>query len=341
MARKRIHHTDLELPEKVYKTKTSYYYKPNSKTTITLGKIRDMSITELEAKIESIKQGKIVIVKKKITFNDLWNLYLASPDYAELETRTKKDRTQEYKFIKKVFSLVNVNHIKPEHIRKYMDIRGTQSKTQANHELSTMSVTFSWGRERGYCKDNPCAGVKKFKAPPRENYPENKEYYLLFKIARPSVKIAMEIAYLCGARIGDIIKITHEQLLEDGIYIKQGKTRVKQIKEWTERLQAIVDYAKQIYPPSSTKSPLILNMVGGKYSYKTFNEHWNEDKRLAEAEAGFKFNFHFHDIKAKGITDFEGDKKQFSGHKTDSQVEVYIRKPIKSPTLDLPKIDKI
>ncbi len=41
------------------------------------------------------------------------------------------------------------------------------------------------------------------------------------------------------------------------------------------------------------------------------------------------FGCNFHDIKAKGISDYEGssrDKQLFSGHKTESRVLVYDRK---------------
>ncbi|MDT1909138.1 integrase, partial [Acinetobacter baumannii] len=44
-----------------------------------------------------------------------------------------------------------------------------------------------------------------------------------------------------------------------------------------------------------------------------------------------------HDLKAKGISDYEGsgrDKQKFSGHKTESQVLVYDRKVKISPTLN-------
>lgn len=37
------------------------------------------------------------------------------------------------------------------------------------------------------------------------------------------------------------------------------------------------------------------------------------------------YDFTFHDLKAKGITDFEGDKQAFSGHKTCAQMETYNR----------------
>lgn len=45
----------------------------------------------------------------------------------------------------------------------------------------------------------------------------------------------------------------------------------------------------------------------------------------------------FHDLKAKGISDYEGtakDKQKYSGHKTESQVLVYDRKVKMSPTTD-------
>ncbi|MFA0813853.1 hypothetical protein [Microbulbifer epialgicus] len=47
------------------------------------------------------------------------------------------------------------------------------------------------------------------------------------------------------------------------------------------------------------------------------------DRKVA-AEAGTLHNrFRFHDLKIKGISDFEGDKQEFSGHKTRSMMERY------------------
>jgi hypothetical protein len=50
------------------------------------------------------------------------------------------------------------------------------------------------------------------------------------------------------------------------------------------------------------------------------NNWWNDAKRTAEQKAGVPFGCNFHDIKAKGISDYEGssrDKQLFSGHKTE------------------------
>lgn len=104
-----------------------------------------------------------------------------------------------------------------------MDKRGEQSKTQANHEKSSMSRVYSWGYERGYVKANPCAGVSKFKAKNRERYVTDKEYQAVLSVAPLPVFIAMEIAYLCAARVSDVLSLKWEQIGNDGIFIQQGK----------------------------------------------------------------------------------------------------------------------
>lgn len=338
MGRIRKDKKDNILPERVYKNKYSYVYQPNNNKKITLCPL-SASMSELWSKYNN----EVTKTNYKLTFSKLWAMFLDSVYFADLASRTQKDYYQHSKKLFKVFGNVCPDNIKPEDIRQYLDLRGKQSRTQANHEKASMSRVYSWGYERGYVKSNPCIGVSKLKVNNRDVYPGDKEYYAILDIARPSVKIAMEIAYLCAVRNGDILKMNWSQIMEDGIFIQQGKTGIKQIKLWTDRLKSVVEYAKTNFPPESGKSFLILNSNGEKYSYKNFNEHWNEDKKKAEDKLGYKINFTFHDLKAKGISDFEGgikDKQIFSGHKTESQVLVYDRKVKRSPTLDLQKVTK-
>ncbi|CAQ85231.1 MULTISPECIES: tyrosine-type recombinase/integrase [Photorhabdus] len=338
MARKRKDHNDNKLPTRVSKTKYSYYLKTKDNKTIMLGPLT-MSMTELWAKYD----GEIANKKIIMTFSKLWGMHLNSPAFTELSARSQKDKLQGAKNILKVFGHINVDNIKPEYIRQYMDIRGTQSKTQANHELSYMSVAFGWGYERGYCKINPCSGVKKFSLKNRDKYITDEEYQITYDVGSPIVKIAMEISYLCASRIGDILKLKHSQISEQGIYIKQGKTGAKQIKQWTDRLHETINYAVELFPPTSTQSYVILNADGNQFTKSGFDNHWREAKEKAAELLGRKIDFTFHDIKAKAISDFEGsskDKQLFSGHKTESQVKVYDRKTKITPTLDLPKISK-
>ena len=106
-----------------------------------------------------------------------------------------------------------------------------------------MFRVFRWGYERGKVKMNPCTGVKKFKEKARTRYITNQEYSTLYNVASPLVRIAMEIAYLCCARQGDILDMKKGQLTESGILIQQSKTAVAQIKSWADRLRAAVAMA--------------------------------------------------------------------------------------------------
>lgn len=180
---------------------------------------------------------------------------------------------------------------------------------------------------------NPCVGVDKFPKPQRDRYITDEEYIAIFTHATPAVKAAMEIAYLCAARVSDVLKMNWNQILDKGIFIQQGKTGIKQIKAWTERLSAAVDICREW----GQDGPVIRTMYGERYSYKGFNEAWRKARNAASEELGRPLDCTFHDLKAKGISDYEGsgrDKQKFSGHKTESQVLVYDRKVKISPTLN-------
>ena len=46
---------------------------------------------------------------------------------------------------------------------------------------------------------------------------------------------------------------------------------------------------------------------------------------------GLKERFTFHDLKAKGVSDFQGEKRDAAGHKTVAMAEVYDRKKGRVP----------
>jgi len=140
------------------------------------------------------------------------------------------------------------------------------------------------------------------------------------------VAAVMEISYCCAARVSDVLALMRDQERPEGIYIKQGKTGKEQIKGWTDRLHRAVELAKSVQETKSM-TRIVANKKGQSIPYDTFRNYWNKANKKAVLEnPDLKVDFTFHDIKAKAITDWTGDKKQFSGHKTDSQVAVYDRK---------------
>lgn len=333
MGQRRKNPEDNKLPKNVYRGKYKTYFKPSRNQTIALGP-KDMSISE------TWRQYEVALseLTKVMTFSRLWHSFLGSAYFSELKPRTQKDYLQHQKKLIAVFGEVKADNIKPEHVRTFMDKRGLQSKTQANHEMASMSRVYKWGYERGYVKGNPCAGVMKFKAEVRDRYIADDEYQAVIECADDALFIGMEIAYLCAARVSDILNLRWEQILSDGVFIQQGKTGKKQIKAWTQRLRFAIDKAKLLH--DNTKY-VVCNSFGEKYSYNGFNDLWTKARKEAGEKLGKTLDFTFHDLKAKGISDYQGstkDKQLFSGHKTESQVLVYDRKVNVTPSLDRPLV---
>jgi len=336
MGRKRTNPEDNKLPKNVYRGKYKIYFKPTRNQTVVLGST-EMSLTEIWVQYELI----LAKLSQVMSFSKLWHSFLKSAYFSELKARTQKDYRQHQKKLIAVFGEMKADNIKPEHVREFMDKRGLQSKTQANHEMASMSRVYRWGYERGYVKANPCAGVMKFKAVKRERYITDAEYLAIYQAADDVVKVAMEIAYLCAARLSDVLGMKWQQITEQGIFIQQGKTGIKQIKAWTPRLSEAIELAKSVSMPEKAEAPVIMGQHQGHYSHRGFSHRWMEARSKASVKLGYKLNCTFHDLKAKGISDYKGstkDKQLFSGDKSESQVLVYDRKVRITPSLNIPNM---
>ena len=236
-----------------------------------------------------------------------------------------------------VFGQMNRHRIKPHHIRQYMDKRKEAGVTaQANRERSFLSTVFAWAYENGKVKMNPVKGVRKFKETPRPRYIEDWEYNLWLDqayIKWPLLAAAMEISYCCAARQGDVWSLKRSQLRKEGIFIRQGKTGKKQIKEWNPRLRAAVDLALSVQEVTNFEL-VFCDKKGHQPLQKTMASGLSCQKRSkAKYDGELNIDFTFHDIKAKAISDYEGNKQEFSGHKTQAQVAIYDRKIKVTPTL--------
>jgi integrase len=321
---------DRWLPPRVYRHTSSYIYKPASGQTVTL--------CPLDSPEETVWREYNKLIKQPVdnrTVATLVQQFFASADFRELAATTQKDYRKYSLKVLAVFGKMLWDKVEPHHVRQYMDLRGLKSRVQANREKAFFSRVYRWAYERGMVKSNPCQGVRQYKEKARDRYVTDVEYQAVYERANLAVQVAMEISYLCAARKGDVLKLTFADVLDEGLFIQQGKTGVKQIKEWTPRLRAVIDRARSI----STRvrsTRVIVKLDGMPYSDDGFNSAWRDAVLQARAETGLPLDFTFHDLKAKAISDFEGssrDKQQFSGHKTETQVTRYDRKVKVSPTL--------
>lgn len=333
MAGKRKNKADEQLPKRVYRHRNKFVFKPEDKVTITLCST-DEPMSVLWQKYEK----KVRELENKETLNALVEQFFESESYRELAPRTQRDYMLNAKQILAVFGSMTPNSIKPQHVRMYMDKRGAQSKTRANRDKAFMSKVFRWAFERGMVRGNPTTGVKQYKESPREKYITDEEYMAIFERAPDTLKVAMELSYLCCARQGDVITMRKDQVRPDGLYIKQGKTGKAQIKAWSPRLVAAIELSSRLpIKPGMASQFIVHKKDGSLFTESGFRWQWRLTREKAKAETGMLLDLTFHDIKAKGISDLDGsasDKQMISGHKTASQVAVYDRKIQIVPTVE-------
>ncbi|MGM3159899.1 tyrosine-type recombinase/integrase [Dickeya undicola] len=326
MARRRKNSSDNWMPPRVRRGRSAYEFRAKDGRTIRLCNA-DLTPAQVWAAYELF----ITEQKDTATFKKLVEEFFVSGDFCELAKETQKDYKKYAQKVLAVFGDIEPDDIMPEHIRKYMDRRGAKSRVQANREKTFMSRVFRWGYERGKVKTNPCKGVRQFKETARTRYITDKEYAALYQCSPDIVRAAMELAYLCCARQADILELKKGNLLEQGILIRQGKTGVAQVKAWSSRLAAAIKIAESLpLKPGMSSIYVIHQPSGSKFTRDAFNAHWMKAKKKAEeSHPDLSFDFTFHDLKAKGISDLDGnlyEKQAISGHKNVTQTARYDRK---------------
>ena len=333
---------DRWMPTNVYRGKSKYEFHAPGGKVIALCPL-DAKQSEVWAAYEQAVAGSAP------TVDNLAKQYFQSREFTRRRPKTQEGYQASWVILSKVWTGVDATKVRPVHIRQYMDKRGEKAEVAANREYSLLRNVFAWAFERGRVKMNPCLGVKKFPERPREKYIEDAEYYPFLELSRPVVQVFMEISYLCAARGQDVRTLTMPQLRDDGIFIRQGKTGKKQLKQWTARLRDAVEAAKQLRSvileqhPGIVSPYLIVTRTATPYTEHGLKTLWAKNKAVVVAELAKRaghdpdkavMDWTYHDIKAKGISDFEGDKQAFSGHKSQRQVQDYDRRTQVAPTLE-------
>lgn len=268
------------------------------------------------------------------TLSTVIDAYFKSPQFFELKPGTQKDYQYRAPKIREVFGAMKPDTITSPHVQLFMDARGSVHKSAANQEKAFLSMIFNWGKARGYIGiENPVTSVRRVKTTAGGRYVEDWEYEALYKFMPPMFQSAMEIAYLCASRRQDVVALKREHMKDDGLLIVQGKTNKAQLKLWTPRLRQAVDQALSIKHRIDSMA-IIRNESGQPYTVSGFSTMWGKLMDRAIEKGVIESRFRFHDLKVKAISDYVGDKQNFSGHKTRSMVERYNRTADKVAVLD-------
>jgi hypothetical protein len=135
----------------------------------------------------------------------------------------------------------------------------------------------------------------------------------------------MELAYLCRLRKIEVLAFSRlKDLTSEGVIARRVKRSRTQIVTWSDRLRDAV--AACDGAASTVASVYVIHdRRGQRIRESTFDTAWQR-LMVRAARQGLKERFTFHDLKAKGVSDFDGDKQRAAGHRTARAAAIYDRK---------------
>ncbi len=330
MVGRRRNQQDERLPKYVYLKKNRYVYVQH----LGRGQLgKELVLCPGDASLRQIWEAyEAATAKEPMTLCWLCNKYLESPIHLQKHPATRKDYERSHKQVisarlkdGRVFGDVRIAQVTPAVVLAYKDTRSSSAPIRTNRELAYLSVVFSWAYERDLVKSNPVKGVRRNKERRRERYVEDWEYGFVFGLADNVhyLRPAMEFAYLMRLRKVEVMSLSKQDLTEEGIRARRRKGSRPQIIEWSERLNRAVELCNTLTTVASLY--IIHDDHGQPIVESTFDSAWQR-LMVKASHLGLKERFTFHDLKAKGVSDFEGDKQRAAGHRTARMADVYDRK---------------
>lgn len=321
------------LPDRLHEKHGRYYYVKNNKWT-ALSKDYYRAITQLAA--------------REAPTDEWGDLVQKTYDHFEWRHTKKKDLAantlKQYKGIRARieygFAEFTPDLVETSDVTRFL-LLYEETPNIANRMLSVIKQIFDRGVKLGACKSNPAMGVKRLEEAQRDRYLTDAEYIKIYDNANRTTQVIMDLCYLTGQRISDVLKIRHSDITSKGIRFKQQKAKKRRAGteltiESSPELDELIAEAKALHKVERL-SHYLLHPTGKSTPYGYDGVKGAFDR--ARAKAGVK-DATLHDIRAKAATDAEAEglnPQELLGHKSPGMTERYLRlrrrKTVKGPNI--------
>lgn len=303
--------SDKHLPPCVYEKHGAYYYVKAGKWT-RLAADLPAALAEYARRFDNPRGGMPELVEKVLT---------------HISPKLSKNTVDQYKIaaarIKETFAEFAPDQIRPKHVAALkMDMANTPN--MANRVLSFLKTIFTYAVEWQLVDTNPCVGIRRHSEGKRQRYITDEEYAAIYAKANPRMQVIMDLLYLTGQRVGDVVAIKRADINEDGIAFDQQKTGAKLLVRWTPELREAIARANSLN--GNVLAPTLFRTRShgkGTPSYGATRDQWNEAVMAAKVK-----DAHIHDLRAKSLTDAKRqgkDAQMLAGHSSPAMTDRYIR----------------
>ncbi len=212
------------------------------------------------------------------------------------------------------------HEILPRHVAEF---RQTLADTpnMANRCLSVLRLAMNYALERGLVDRNPAIGIPRMREKKRPRLLSPQEYRAIYAHASPRLQCIMDLCYLTGQRITDVLSIRRSQLRDGGIEFVQQKTGARLFVR-APGLAEVIERAKALH---GAVAPLTLfrSRFGGHPRYSIIRDQWK-----AACEAAGVQDAHLHDLRAMSLTHAKAQGRNaqvLAGHTTEAMTVRYLR----------------
>lgn len=147
--------------------------------------------------------------------------------------------------LKDVFADFLPDQVKHGHVVQTMDAYA-HKYGRANRLLTVLNMTFQWALDRGKVEANPCVSVKRFATKSRDRLLSHEEYEAIHAASQDWMQCIMDVCYLIGQRIGDVLEIEEDHIVDRDIFFQQQKTGKQLIAGWTSELVEVVKRSREV-----------------------------------------------------------------------------------------------
>lgn len=307
MARPRKH--DRHLPPCVYRSGSAYFHVVAGKWH-PLGKELPAALSEYARRIGAAKQGGMPALIEK---------YMES-----IGKRLEESTVQQYRSVCKKLSLIyaefSPEQVRMKHVAKMM-LHFTDKPSTGNQCRAVLKEVFNFALNHQIVDTNPVVGIDRLTEGRRKRLLTPAEFGQIRTVGSPRLQAVMDVLYLTGQRIGDVLTIQPADMGEEGLAFAQEKTGTRLVVRWTPGLRAAV--------------ARLLVVRGRRLSYDMIERDWLEATRAVGVQ-----DARLHDIRAMAAVAVGRGRDRATallGHASEAQTETYLRERV-VPVVDGPKV---
>lgn len=251
----------VELPRGVRAVKAKggkvyFYYHPHRETPNAGKPVRlpdDPRRPEFWAAYNELSGSTTGAIIKRNTFDNLITAYLLSPEFTSKAPRTKVLNERHLSIISKSWGSLLVRGLRPRHALELRD-KFADRPRMADQLVSILSAMISWGVPREFSDNNPCTEIKKLSksagyAPWSWADIQHAKQHLPDHLWH-----VVGLALYSGQRQGDVLGMTWNRIVDDGIEVLQSKTKKRLWVPLHASLRAILAEIPRLGPQILTNS---------------------------------------------------------------------------------------